>query len=179
LDDGLTVPVIAVNVSARQFITGDLPAVVRAALEDSGLPPACLELEVTESIAMHDVDRTVATLHELAALGIRLAIDDFGTGYSSLAYLKRFPINKLKIDQSFVRNMGHDENEAAIASAVVNLALALGLSTIAEGVETTLQLAVLRALGCDEIQGFLFSRPLPAEDATRFLIEARNLSTFS
>jgi diguanylate cyclase (GGDEF)-like protein len=179
LDDGLTVPVIAVNVSARQFVAGDLPAVVRAALEDSGLPPSCLELEVTESIAMHDVDRTVATLHELSALGIRLAIDDFGTGYSSLAYLKRFPINKLKIDQSFVRNMGHDENEAAIASAVVNLALALGLSTIAEGVETTIQLAVLRALGCDEIQGYLFSRPLPVEDATRFLVEARNLSTFS
>lgn len=176
LDSGIETPIIAVNVSARQFIAGNLPALVQAALNSTGLPPSYLELEVTESVAMHDVDRTVETLHELAELGIRLSIDDFGTGYSSLAYLKRFPIHKLKIDQSFVRNMGEDANEAAIASAVVNLALALDLATIAEGVETAQQLAVLRAMGCNEIQGYLFSRPLPAAAATQFLIDAPSLN---
>ena len=175
LDANLAVPIIAVNVSARQFVAGNLPAVVAEALRETGLPAAYLELEVTESVAMHDVDLTVATLHELAGLGIRLSIDDFGTGYSSLAYLKRFPIHKLKIDQSFVRSMNGEKNEEAIASAVVSLASALDLTTIAEGVETEEQLAILRALGCDEIQGYLYSRPLPVEAATRFLQDNRRL----
>lgn len=176
LDDGLPPLVVAVNVSARQFVAGDLPHLVKRTLELTGLPASSLELEITESVAMNDVEGTVRTLEQLAALGIGLSIDDFGTGYSSLAYLKRFPIHKLKIDQSFVRHMTETDNDAAIVLAVVNLGHALGLGTIAEGVETDVHADRLRALGCDEMQGYLLSRPMPAAECTRFLEEAHKLA---
>jgi len=152
---------VAVNISARQFRGDHLPDLVRRVLQETGLPPQYLELEVTESVAMQDVDDTIATLQALKAIGVRLSIDDFGTGYSSLAYLKRFPVDKLKVDQSFVRNMISDANDAAIARSVIALGHSLQLKVIAEGVESEEQLAMLRDHCCEEAQGFLFSRPLP------------------
>jgi len=152
---------VAVNISARQFRGDHLPGLVRRVLEETGLAPRHLELEVTESVAMQDVDSTIATLQALKAIGVRLSIDDFGTGYSSLAYLKRFPVDKLKVDQSFVRNMMSDANDAAIARSVIALGHALQLKVIAEGVESEEQLALLRDYRCEEAQGFLYSRALP------------------
>jgi diguanylate cyclase (GGDEF)-like protein len=170
-DAGFAELTVAVNVSARQFHGGDLPALVRQVLDETGLTPARLELEVTESVAMRDVELTVATLNELREIGVRLSIDDFGTGYSSMSYLKRFPISKLKIDQSFVRDMAADAEDAAIASAVVSLGHSLRLKVIAEGVETGAQRTLLAGYQCDEAQGYLFSRPLPAEEFTRLLLQ--------
>ncbi|ATE61152.1 bifunctional diguanylate cyclase/phosphodiesterase [Thauera sinica] len=154
--------VIAVNLSALQFKRGDVLETVTAALRDSGLPPHCLELELTESILLQDVDTTMKTLHALKALGVKLSIDDFGTGYSSLAYLKRLAVDKLKIDQSFVRDMLTDADGASIVKAIIQLGHTLQLTVIAEGVETEAQLAFLGGSGCDEVQGYLFSRPVPA-----------------
>ncbi len=175
LDAGLPKMIVAVNVSARQFVAGDLPHLVKRTLAETGLPSDSLELEITESVAMNDVEGTVRTLEQLAALGIRLSIDDFGTGYSSLAYLKRFPIHKLKIDQSFVRHMIETANDAAIVSAVINLGHALGLDVIAEGVETENHATHLRRLGCDEMQGYLLAKPMPANECTQFLLAAQEL----
>jgi len=158
---------MAVNLSVRQFASGQLPALVGQVLHDTGLPAHMLELEVTESLALQSVASTVATLHALKALGIKLSMDDFGTGYSSLAYLKRYPLDALKIDQSFVRNITHDAGDAAITRAIVAMAHSFGMSVIAEGVETPEQLAFLRQLGCEEFQGYLFSRPVPASEALR------------
>lgn len=168
--------VVAVNVSAHQFESADLPAQVRRALDDAGLAPEHLELEVTESVAMIEVERTVAILQELAAIGVRLALDDFGTGYSSLSYLKRYPIHKLKIDQSFVRSMTLGTNDQAIVASVINLGRGLGLRTIAEGVESEAELRLLQRMGCEEMQGYLFSRPLPSEQVTKLLSEGRTLA---
>ncbi|MBI2313102.1 MAG: bifunctional diguanylate cyclase/phosphodiesterase [Betaproteobacteria bacterium] len=156
--------VVAVNVSAHQLTAATLPGTVTRVLRESGLKPQCLELEITESVAMQDVERTIAVLAELKRMGVRLAIDDFGTGYSSMSYLQRLPIHKLKLDGSFVRNLPHDPNDAAIARAVITLGHGLGLRVIAEGVETWEQSDFLAAAGCDEIQGYVISRPVPAHD---------------
>ena len=166
---GLPKVPVAVNLSVAQFRHEGLRDFVATALAASGLPPAMLELELTESVAMEDSDFTIATIHNLKQLGVALSIDDFGTGYSSLSYLKRFAIDKLKIDQSFVRGLNTDPEDEAIVTAVISLAKSLGLKTIAEGVETPVQANVLRAKGCDEFQGYLFSRPVPAAEFAKLL----------
>ncbi|HNW79520.1 MAG TPA: EAL domain-containing protein, partial [Candidatus Competibacteraceae bacterium] len=154
---------LAVNLSVRQFQRQDISEQVCAVLADSGLPPDCLELEITESTLLERGSQAEATLAALKNLGVKLAIDDFGTGYSSLAYLKRFPIDKLKIDQSFVHDIPHDSGDMEIAAAIIALARNLRLEVLAEGVETPEQLTFLRAHGCDSYQGYLFSPPVPAE----------------
>jgi diguanylate cyclase (GGDEF)-like protein/PAS domain S-box-containing protein len=164
-EQGLPALPVSVNLSPRQFRQKSLVATVRQLLAETGQPARLLELEITESTLMHDVDEALDKLRELAAMGVRLAIDDFGTGYSSLNHLKRFPVHKLKIDQSFVRDLGIDWDDAAIVSAIVSLARALNLETLAEGVETDAQLAMLVNYGCHKFQGYLFSRPLAADQA--------------
>ena len=168
-ESGLPPVRVAVNLSARQFRDKRLLEMVRQILEDTGLEAEILELEITESSAMGDVDYTIATLQTLKTLGVQLSIDDFGTGYSSLSYLQRFPIDMLKIDQSFVHEGSVDSDDAAITRAIVALAHSLGLKVIAEGVETEDQLAFLRSLACDEIQGFLSSPPVPADKVEMLL----------
>jgi len=153
---------IAVNLSAVQFRQADLVDQVRRALSSAGVGPDALELEVTESMVMQDAEATIQTLQNLRAMGVTLAIDDFGTGYSSLAYLKRFPVNILKVDRSFVQDIEDDPDAAAICAAVIGLAHNLRLDVVAEGVETAEQLAWLRAAGCQIGQGFLLGRPAPA-----------------
>ena len=160
IDEGFPVGHVAVNLSPRQFRDRKLIAKVGEILARTGLDPRFLELEITESLAMKDVDAVVAKLRELKNLGLQMAIDDFGTGYSSLSYLRRFPIDRLKIDQSFTREVNSSSDGAAIARAVIQLGHALDLRVIAEGVETEGQLQFLRDNGCDEIQGYYFSRPL-------------------
>ena len=176
LDAGLDLGHVAVNLSARQFRDRRLVARMRDILERTGLAPGRLELEITESLVMHDVESVIGKLKELKALGILLAIDDFGTGYSSLSYLRRFPIDRIKIDQSFTREVDTSSDAAAIARAVIQLGHALGLIVIAEGVETQEQLVFLKGLGCDYGQGFLFSRPLSAPEVNVFLAEHRAAS---
>ena len=154
---------MSVNLSAREFQEPALVGYVTDALADTGLPPHLLQLEITESSAMQNAQAASQTLRELKALGVGLSIDDFGTGYSSLSYLRRFPIDTLKIDQSFIRDIGADPDDAAIASAIIALAHTLKLAVVAEGVETAEQLAFLARHGCDRAQGYLFSRPLPAD----------------
>lgn len=166
---GLPELLVAVNLSAVQFKRGDVGKSVAQALEDSGLDPAWLELELTESILIRDTEKILATVRQLKALGVKLSIDDFGTGYSSLSYLKRFNVDKLKIDQSFVRDMADDPNDAAIVSAIIQMAKSLNLTTIAEGVEDERQLALLRLQRCDEVQGYHFARPMPAQEFANFL----------
>lgn len=158
---------VAVNVSGKQFLQGGIVQVVRRALENSGIAPHLLEIEITESALMRRTDEADAWMRELKALGVKIAIDDFGTGYSSLAYLRHFPIDTLKIDISFVRDLPTSEDGAAIAVAIINMARSLKMRVIAEGVETLPQLEWLRRHACDEIQGFYYSRPLPAEDLAR------------
>ncbi|BBP05622.1 hypothetical protein TPL01_18090 [Sulfuriferula plumbiphila] len=176
-DMGLPHIRMAVNLSARQFRQPHLRVVVAKAMEDAGLDPYSdsLELEVTESVIMKDMEGTINTLNKLHEMGVRLSIDDFGMGYSSLSYLKRFPINTLKIDQSFVHDITTDADDAAIAATIVTLGHSLKLNVIAEGVETAEQLALLREMQCDEIQGYHFSRPLPAEEMERLLQQERRL----
>jgi diguanylate cyclase (GGDEF)-like protein/PAS domain S-box-containing protein len=161
---GLPALSVAVNLSALQFKHGDIEATVNQELERSGLDPAQLELELTETILIQETDKVLATVTRLKHMGIRLSIDDFGTGYSSLAYLKRFKVDKLKIDRSFIRNLANDPENAAIVRAIVNLANSLGLRTVAEGVEDEHTLHHLRYYHCDEVQGYLISHPLPAEE---------------
>jgi EAL domain-containing protein (putative c-di-GMP-specific phosphodiesterase class I) len=156
---------ISVNLSPRQFRQKGLVELVRCLLEDTGQPARLLELEITETSLMHDVDEALDTLRELSAMGVRLAIDDFGIGYSSLNHLKRFPVDRLKIDRSFVSDLGVDWDDGAIVSAIVSLARALNLETLAEGVETAEQLQTLLSYGCTRFQGNYFSVPLPAEEA--------------
>ncbi|OGA97787.1 MAG: diguanylate cyclase [Burkholderiales bacterium RIFCSPHIGHO2_12_FULL_69_20] len=163
-DSGLVMPV-SVNVSALQFQQADFNDRVASVLREHGLDGALLELELTESILVHDANDALARLSQLSALGVRLAIDDFGTGYSSLAYLKRFPIDRLKIDRSFIKGVPGDESDGAIVRAIVQMAQALAMTVIAEGVETEPQRAFLLELGCDEFQGFLYA---PALDAISF-----------
>ena len=168
-DAGLQPLRIAVNVSARQLRRRDFCDAVAGALAETGLPAELLELEITESAVMEDPEEAVALLQRLGRMGLTLAIDDFGTGYSSLAYLKLFPIDHLKIDRSFVRDIEHDLNDRAIAFSTIALAHSLGLNVIAEGVETEDQLELLRSNGCDEVQGYLFSKPLSSAAAFAFL----------
>ncbi|MFA5371614.1 MAG: GGDEF domain-containing phosphodiesterase, partial [Sideroxydans sp.] len=169
LEQGWPGMVIAVNLSAVQFRHSSIVERIAAILEESGLPPQALELELTEAVAMDDPQAAAAVMDALYAHGIRMSIDDFGTGYSSLSYLKRFKVHKLKIDQSFVRDIGSDPEDKAIVGAIINMASSLGLHTIAEGVETAEQLAFLRLHGCDEVQGYYFSKPLTADAFTEFL----------
>ena len=159
--DGLK---IAVNVSAVQFTSASLVSAVRDALRSTGLPGRRLELEITESVLVANPGVTTAILHSLKGLGVRVSMDDFGTGYSSLSYLRSFPFDKIKIDQSFVRDLCEEDGTDFIVRAVISLGASLGMTTTAEGVETEAQLARLRAEGCDEVQGYLFSRPVPITD---------------
>ena len=154
---------IAVNVSARQLLSDDFPEIVGDALTEAGVPAGSLWLEITESALMTDVKAATVALRELRGIGLHLAVDDFGTGYSSLTYLKRFPVEAIKVDRSFVSGLGIDTEDSTIVEAVVNLGHSLGLTVVGEGVETPLQLTRLRELGCDHAQGFLFGRPRPAE----------------
>jgi diguanylate cyclase (GGDEF)-like protein len=153
---------ISVNLSSAQFKGMHLLDVVQDALAASGLAPSRLELEISESVLLRNSNDRLALLHHLRALGIRITLDDFGTGYSSLSYLRSFPFDKLKIDQSFIRDVDTNKESAVIVGAIIDLALGLGMTATAEGVETAEQLAVLRKNGCTEVQGYLFSRPLPA-----------------
>lgn len=173
IDQGFAPLVMAVNLSAVQFRQPDLPDLVSRILEEEGLPPEYLELELTEGVTMNDPQAAIAIMNNLHDRGIRMSIDDFGTGYSSLNHLKKFKVYKLKIDQSFVRDICTDPEDKAIVGAVIHMAQNLGLLTIAEGVETAGQLAFLREHGCDEIQGFFYSKPLSAENFEAF---ARSLT---
>jgi EAL domain-containing protein (putative c-di-GMP-specific phosphodiesterase class I) len=172
MDAGLAPMVMAVNLSAVQFRHPHLPELVTQILDEEKLAPQHLELELTEGVAMEDAPAAIAVMDRLHACGVRMSIDDFGTGYSSLSYLKRFKVYKLKIDQSFVRDIGEDPEDRAIVVAIISLAKGLGLQTIAEGVETEAQLAFLREHGCDEVQGYYFSKPKPA-DAFEAFVRAR------
>jgi diguanylate cyclase (GGDEF)-like protein len=163
LDAGMRVPRVTVNVSGKQFAAPLMAETVVGALKASGLGPQYLGIELTESAVMGNAERHIRTLHDLKALGVTLSIDDFGTGYSSLSYLKRFPLDELKIDRSFVSGVDTDPDNAAIVIAIIAMAHSLGLSVVAEGVETQAQLAFLKSKACDECQGFLFAKPMPAE----------------
>ncbi|MFI3186826.1 MAG: EAL domain-containing protein [Methylococcaceae bacterium] len=169
LDSGYAPLIMAVNLSAVQFRNPDLPELITRILDDEGFPPKYLELELTEGVAMSNPQTAIDVMNNLHERGIRMSIDDFGTGYSSLSYLKKFKVYKLKIDQSFVRDISTDPEDKAIVSAIINLAISLGLKTIAEGVETLSQQAFLREQGCDEMQGYLFSKPLPEEQFEELL----------
>ena len=164
---------VAVNLSARQLHDVDIVKSVMRALNDSGLPADLLELELTETMLVHDVKYVTRTLHALKEIGVRLAIDDFGTGYSSLNYLKSFPLDYLKVDQSFIKDIAHDANDEAIVRAIIALAHSLGLKVIAEGVEAGAQLCFLLAQDCDEVQGYYFSKPLAARQMQAALRELR------
>ena len=155
---------LAVNLSPVQFANGNLVQEVTQALDRSGLAASRLELEITESVLLQDNNATLGILHQLHNLGVRISMDDFGTGYSSLSYLRRFPFDKIKIDQSFVRDLARENGSIEIVRAVVGLGRALGMSVLAEGVETAEQLGLLQAEGCDELQGYLFSKPRPVRD---------------
>ena len=174
---GLTSPTIAINLSAAQFQQEDLAETIEAQLAETGVSPDRVELELTETIIMQDVKKANDILMRLSSLGIKIAIDDFGTGYSSLSYLKRFPVDRLKIDQSFVREMTSDYNDAEIARAIINLGHSLGLEVISEGVENEAQLNLLREQGCDVIQGFLLGRPMPAEQVLEYIKSSNRIVT--
>lgn len=168
---GNIIPHIAVNVSPHQFQQADFVQLVSGILEESAMAPAALELELTEGALVDNIQETAAKLQALKALGVRLALDDFGTGYSSLSYLKHFAFDALKIDQSFVRDISTDPNDATIAATIIAMSKSLGLAVIAEGVETSAQLDFLRSHGCDQCQGYLFSRPLPPEALASYIAE--------
>lgn len=173
--DGLPLRPVAINLSARQFQEKGLDELVRTIVAEEGGDPAMLEFELTESMLMADADAAARTLGALKAYGVRLSVDDFGTGYSSLAYLKRFPLDALKIDRSFMRDVTTDPNDASIALAIIRLAHSLRLDVVAEGVETAEQMQFLRSHDCDQMQGFYFSRPLPLHDCTQALAEGRRM----
>jgi EAL domain-containing protein (putative c-di-GMP-specific phosphodiesterase class I) len=160
---------MAVNLSVRQFDDGDVAEMVAGVLAETGMPPGLLVLEMTESVLLTDTDDNLARIVSLKALGVQLAMDDFGTGYSSLAYLRRFPMDILKIDRSFVDRLGGESEDEALVRTIVRLAERFGMRTVAEGIENETQLAILREMGCDFAQGYLLSRPLPAPDATALL----------
>lgn len=161
---------IAVNIAIPQ-IHAELPGAIRRALTQHGIPPSSLQLEITESLLIQDLEKATSVLREISESGITIAIDDFGTGYSSLSVLKALPIDILKIDQSFVRDLGKNVGDTAIVAAIINMARALALRVVAEGVETEEQLSILKDLGCDEYQGFLYSQPLPGDALVRQLLQ--------
>ena len=167
--DGLPALTMAVNLSAVQFLDADLPNLVTRTLDEEGLPPERLELELTEGVAMGNPKAAIAVMDKLHGRGVRMSIDDFGTGYSSLSYLKKFKVYKLKIDQSFVRGIGTDPEDQAIVGTIIQMAKRLGLQTIAEGVETAEQEAFLREQECNEVQGYYYSRPVPADQFAAFV----------
>lgn len=169
MDAGFTPMIIAVNISAIQFRQDNLLKLVTDILEEVQLPQEYLELELTEAVTMHDPESVINVMNKFNEQGIRMSIDDFGTGYSSLSYLKKFKVYKLKIDQSFIRDISDDPDDRAIVSAIIDMAQNLGLQTIAEGVETAEQLAFLRLHGCHEVQGYYFSKPLPTVEFEQFL----------
>jgi EAL domain-containing protein (putative c-di-GMP-specific phosphodiesterase class I) len=172
---------LAVNVSPVQFRTGTLALKVASALAASGLPADRLEIEITEAVLIRDDDAALAVLHQLRDLGVHIALDDFGTGYSSLSYLQRFPFDKIKIDRSFIRDITESGGSSSIVRAVVNIATEQNMVTTAEGVETQQQLDLLRALGCNQMQGFLFSPARPAGEIRGMLrgASARQFALFS
>jgi EAL domain-containing protein (putative c-di-GMP-specific phosphodiesterase class I) len=160
---------VAINLSPVQFKSKNLLPTVISALAASGLSPSRLQLEITESLLLQENDDTLAMLHQLRSLGIRISMDDFGTGYSSLGYLQKFPFDKIKIDRSFVRNMTEREDSLAIVRAVAAMGTSLGMMTTAEGVETAEQFERLKAEGCTEVQGYLFSPPQPAAEVRQLI----------
>jgi EAL domain-containing protein (putative c-di-GMP-specific phosphodiesterase class I) len=164
---------MAVNISPVQFRTPDLAHSIRSIVLEAGVKPEQIELEVTESILLEDDDAVKAALVDLRASGFRIALDDFGTGYSSLSYLKKFKVDRIKIDKSFVKRLGHDPEAIAIVQAVIALGHAMALSVTAEGVETEEQECLLQVAGCNELQGFLFSKALTEEDLHSFFLEKR------
>ena len=170
-DAGLPAITVSVNLSPADFKRQDIVSIITATLERSGLAPQCLELEITEGMVMSGVEAVIETLDELSALGVELAIDDFGTGFSSMNYLKKFPVDRLKIDQTFIRDVLTSEEDAGITKAIIQLGHSLNLEVIAEGVETAQQLEFLREWGCDEAQGYHFSRPIPPDELA-VLLEA-------
>ncbi|MCL1469472.1 EAL and GGDEF domain-containing protein [Argonema antarcticum] len=176
---GLAGLIVAVNLSARQFQQRNLLEIVAHTLQETGLDPQCLELEITESIAMQNAENTRSIMNQLHQMGVRLSIDDFGTGYSSLGYLKKFPIDTLKIDKSFINDLNTNSKDAGIVNAIMILAKGLNIKVIAEGVETEAQKKCLQSLQCQEMQGYLFSRPLAAEDATRLMCKCGCLRMFN
>jgi diguanylate cyclase (GGDEF)-like protein len=173
--NGCSLPV-SVNVSSLQFRRGDMPDIIQSALQASGLPPGNLIIELTESLLMDDAKSNIDMLRAIKALGVRLSMDDFGTGFSSLSYLKQFPLDELKIDQVFVRDLPSDPGNAAIVSSVIGMAHGLGLMVTAEGVETTGQMDFLNTHGCDQFQGFLFSRPVPINEFSAMLVSKTHSS---
>jgi diguanylate cyclase (GGDEF)-like protein/PAS domain S-box-containing protein len=173
---GMKVPPISVNLSARQFEQKNLKGAVGQILGDTKVDPSLIEFEITESLLMNDPEGAARTLHDLKDSGVKLSMDDFGTGYSSLGYLKSFPIDTLKIDRTFVRDISTDADDATLTRAIINLAQNLRLNVVAEGVETEAQLAFLCLNGCDEMQGYLFARPTTAEECGRMLTEGRKLA---
>ncbi len=175
LDAGYGNFTLAVNLSARQLQQPDLLQVVQQVLQSSGLPPQNLELEITENLLLNDTERNIALLHRLHDLGIRLALDDFGTGYSSLSYLKKFPFDLLKIDQSFVRGLPNNQEDAALVDTIITMGHKLGMQVIAEGVETREQREFLHHLGCDLVQGYLIAKPMPAAQAEKLLVLNKRL----
>jgi len=170
-DRGMDIPRVAVNVSVCQFAQENFPGLVKQILHETGLDPECLELEVTESVLMRDAEEALETLKNLKDLGISMAIDDFGTGYSSLNYLKKFPVDRLKIDRSFICTVNSNPQSLAITTAIIAMAESLDLRVIAEGVETEEHMVCLKERHCEEVQGYLYSRPLSKENADTFLIE--------
>jgi EAL domain-containing protein (putative c-di-GMP-specific phosphodiesterase class I) len=166
--------VVSVNLSARQLAQPDLAERVADVIERTGVLPSNLCFEITESVLMDDADAAIAVIERIRALGVKLAIDDFGTGYSSLGYLKRFPVDIVKIDRAFIAGLGGDPGDSAIVSAVIGLGHALGLRVVAEGVETEQQLAELVALGCDEAQGYYFAPPQPVQDLSDLMARIRS-----
>lgn len=174
IDDGFNPMIIAINLSAIQFRQKNLLTLVTDILEAVQLPSEYLELELTEAVTMHDPESVISVMNKFHEQGIRMSIDDFGTGYSSLSYLKQFKVYKLKIDQSFIRDISNDPDDRAIVSAIIDMAHNLGLQTIAEGVETAEQLAFLRLHGCNEVQGYYFSKPLPSIEFEQFLHDNRD-----
>ena len=175
LNMGFAIQRIAVNLSSIQFYQSNLMLVLDDVLSDAELEPGYLELELTEGVIMRNATKTIEALNEIKARGMSLSVDDFGTGYSSLSYLKRFPIDALKIDRSFISELDSDAESAAITSAVIAMAHSLNLKVIAEGVENEAQLDLLRAKNCDEIQGFYFSKPVPAAEISEMFRVSRRL----
>jgi EAL domain-containing protein (putative c-di-GMP-specific phosphodiesterase class I) len=166
---------VAVNLSGRQFHHQNLVEKIEAALREARLEPQWLDVEITETYAMQDADFTLAILKELKRMGVHISIDDFGTGYSSLSHLKHFPIDTLKIDRSFVKDLATDPKEESIVSAIIVLAHSLGMDVVAEGVETAEELSILRKHHCDKMQGYFFSRPVPPQDFEALLRSGKTL----